>query len=58
MLIGAKYAGGHGEADATRRRNDPTASGDTNRWMAFTPDRLVRWDNSKIAALRAARQQS
>ena len=58
MLIGAKYAGGHGEADATPRRNDSTASGDTNRWVVFTPDRLVSWDNPKIAALRAARQQS
>lgn len=57
MLLGAKYAGGHGEPDATPRRNDFTAAGDTNRWVVFTPDRLVSWDNPKIAALRAARQQ-
>jgi len=57
ILIGAKYAGGHGEADATPRRNDFTAAGDTNRWAVFTPDRLVTWDNLKIAALRAAREQ-
>ncbi|MBT5773722.1 MAG: hypothetical protein HOH95_05015 [Dehalococcoidia bacterium] len=57
VLIGAKYAGGHGEADATPRRNEFTAAGDSNRWVVFTPDRLVSWDNPKIAALRAARQQ-
>jgi Pyridoxamine 5'-phosphate oxidase len=56
-LIGAKYAGGHGEPDATPRRNEFTAAGDNNRWVVFTPDRLVSWDNPKIAALRAARQQ-
>jgi hypothetical protein len=58
MLIGAKYAGGHGEPDAAPRRNDSTATGDTNRWVVFTPDRLVSWDNPKIAALRAARDQT
>ena len=58
MLIGAKYAGGHGETDATPRRNDSTATGDTNRWVVFTPDRLVSWDNPKIAALRAVRGQT
>lgn len=55
MVLGAKYAGGHGEPDATPRRNEATATGDTNRWVVFTPDRLVSWDNPKIAALRAAR---
>lgn len=55
VLLGTKYAGGHGEADAEPRRRDTTASGDTNRWVVFTPDRLVSWDNPKIAALRAAR---
>ena len=55
MVLGAKYAGGHGEPDATPQRRDTTASGDTNRWVVFTPDRLVSWDNPKIAALRAAR---
>ncbi len=55
MLIGAKYAGGHGEPDAAPRRNESTASGDANRWVVFTPDRLVSWDNPKIAALQAAR---
>jgi hypothetical protein len=57
MVLGAKYAGGHGEADATPRRNEATATGETNRWVVFTPERLVSWDNAKIAALRAARGQ-
>lgn len=56
-LIGAKYATGRGDPDASPRRNEATATGDTNRWVVFTPDRLVSWDNPKIAALRAAREQ-
>ncbi len=55
MVIGTKYAGGHGEADARPRRSEATAAGETNRWVVFTPERLVTWDNAKIAALRAAR---
>ena len=55
VVIGTKYAGGHGE-DTTPRRRETTASGETNRWVVFTPDRLVSWDNAKIAALVAARQ--
>ena len=74
LVLGTKYAGGHGEAagpssdappgaglssDAAPgsgpERRDTTASGETNRWVVFTPDRLVSWDNAKIAALRAAR---
>jgi nitroimidazol reductase NimA-like FMN-containing flavoprotein (pyridoxamine 5'-phosphate oxidase superfamily) len=58
IQIGTKYAGGHGETNATAQRRDSTANGDTNRWVVFTPDRLVSWDNPKISALRAARQQS
>lgn len=56
LVIGTKYAGGHGEADTTPRRRETTASGETNRWVVFTPDRLVTWDNAKIAALRSARE--
>lgn len=60
MVLGAKYAGGHGEAGdgSAAPRNEATATGDTNRWVVFTPDRLVSWDNPKIAALRAARGSS
>jgi Pyridoxamine 5'-phosphate oxidase len=47
---GTKYAGGHGE-DATPRRSEATAAGETNRWMIFTPERFLTWDNRKIAGL-------
>jgi hypothetical protein len=53
MQIGAKYAGGHGEGDSTPRRNNATARGATNRWVVFTPQRLLSWDNHKLAALRS-----
>lgn len=58
VAIGEKYAGGHGEPDARPRRRDTTATGETNRWVVFTPERVVTWDNPKIAALRAARNAS
>jgi hypothetical protein len=47
---GTKYAGGHGE-DPVPRRSEATAIGETNRWVVFTPERLVSWDNRKIAGL-------
>lgn len=50
LQIGAKYSGGHGEPGGARRRNNATARGDTNRWVVFTPDRLITWDNHKIPA--------
>jgi nitroimidazol reductase NimA-like FMN-containing flavoprotein (pyridoxamine 5'-phosphate oxidase superfamily) len=56
VVIGTKYAGGHGEADTAPRRRDTTATGETNRWVVFTPDHVVTWDNAKIAALLAARR--
>jgi nitroimidazol reductase NimA-like FMN-containing flavoprotein (pyridoxamine 5'-phosphate oxidase superfamily) len=56
MVLGTKYAGGHGEPAEPQRR-DTTAAGETNRWVVFTPDRLVSWDNPKIAALQRARQE-
>lgn len=51
--MGAKYAGGHGEpAGAEPTDNNATAMGKTARWIVFTPDRLVTWDNFKLAGLR------
>ena len=50
--MGTKYAGGHGEPAAERRRNDFTARGETNRWVVFTPRHLITWDNHKLQALR------
>ena len=47
LQMGAKYAGGHGEP-AEPRRNEATARGSDWRWVAFTPEKLVTWDNFKI----------
>jgi len=57
IVIGTKYAGGHGETDPTPQRRDTTASGETNRWVVFTPSRVVTWDNAKIAAILAERER-
>lgn len=51
--MGRKYAGGHGQpAPAEPRDNTATASGEHSRWIVFTPDRLVTWDNFKLKDLR------
>jgi len=46
--MGAKYAGGHGEAPGEPVRNPATASGRSARWVVFTPQRMVTWDNHKL----------
>jgi hypothetical protein len=46
--MGRKYAGGHGEASAEPRRNTASARGRNWRWVAFTPERIVTWDNFKL----------
>jgi nitroimidazol reductase NimA-like FMN-containing flavoprotein (pyridoxamine 5'-phosphate oxidase superfamily) len=48
LQMGAKYAGGHGEATAEPRRNEATARGRHWRWVRFEPFRVVTWDNKKI----------
>lgn len=47
MQMGRKYAGGHGESSEPRR-NESTARGRNWRWVAFTPARMVTWDNFKL----------
>jgi len=47
--MGKKYNGGHGRPPVA----DPppfaaTASGSTRRWIVFTPERVVTWDNFKL----------
>ena len=54
--MGTKYAGGHGESPEPRE-NTSTAREPDWRWVVFTPDRLVSWDNPKIEALRRARAE-
>jgi nitroimidazol reductase NimA-like FMN-containing flavoprotein (pyridoxamine 5'-phosphate oxidase superfamily) len=51
VQMGAKYAGGHG-GPAEAKRNESSAGGRSRRWVVFTPDRAVTWDNFKLAALR------
>jgi nitroimidazol reductase NimA-like FMN-containing flavoprotein (pyridoxamine 5'-phosphate oxidase superfamily) len=51
--MGRKYNGGHGQpAIENPPPNSATARGDHGRWMVFTPDHQVTWDNFKLASLR------
>jgi nitroimidazol reductase NimA-like FMN-containing flavoprotein (pyridoxamine 5'-phosphate oxidase superfamily) len=51
MIMGTKYAGGHG-GPAEPARNESTARGRNWRWVVFEPERTVSWDNHKLGALR------
>jgi hypothetical protein len=47
--MGQKYNGGHGRPPVP----DPppfaaTATGSTRRWIVFTPETIVTWDNFKL----------
>ena len=55
VQMGTKYAGGHGEP-VEAKRNDSSARGRHWRWVVFTPDRTVTWDNFKLEAFRNARR--
>ncbi len=51
--MGIKYNGGHGQPKV----DDPppqssTAGGRNRRWIVFTPDRTVTWDNFKLDRLK------
>ncbi len=51
--MGRKYNGGHGQpAVEDPPPNSATARGSNGRWMVFTPDSQVTWDNFKLASLR------
>lgn len=55
--MGTKYAGGHGEAapaPGTRLRNGATARGRGWRWVVFTPESTVSWDNTKLPLGKAS----
>ena len=50
--MGRKYNGGHGRPPADDPPpNAATARGANGRWMVFTPDNQVTWDNFKLAGL-------
>jgi nitroimidazol reductase NimA-like FMN-containing flavoprotein (pyridoxamine 5'-phosphate oxidase superfamily) len=51
--MGRKYNGGHGQpAVDDPPPNSATARGANGRWMVFTPDTELTWDNFKLASLR------
>jgi nitroimidazol reductase NimA-like FMN-containing flavoprotein (pyridoxamine 5'-phosphate oxidase superfamily) len=51
--FGKKYQGGDGNPrTSTPRLAVATAAGSTRRWIVFTPDRIVTWDNTKLGAVR------
>ena len=51
--MGKKYTGGHGQpAEAEPGDNTASAAGESSRWIVFTPDKLVTWDNFKLKDLR------
>jgi hypothetical protein len=53
--MGKKYAGGHGES-AEPVRNNSSARGRHWRWVVFTPDKTVTWDNFKIQQASGVRE--
>jgi nitroimidazol reductase NimA-like FMN-containing flavoprotein (pyridoxamine 5'-phosphate oxidase superfamily) len=55
MQMGAKYAGGHGES-AQPKRNESSARGRHWRWVVFTPDHTVTWDNYKLESFMRSRR--
>lgn len=58
IQMGAKYAGGHGNpAPDPPQPNGATAVGKSARWIVFTPDKLVSWDNYKIKDLSDRREK-
>ena len=53
IQMGKKYADGHGKpAPSVPVPNQATAAGKLGRWIVFTPDHLVTWDNFKLKDLR------
>jgi nitroimidazol reductase NimA-like FMN-containing flavoprotein (pyridoxamine 5'-phosphate oxidase superfamily) len=56
--MGKKYNGGHGHPPVD---NPPpftaTAAGSTRRWIVFTPETIVTWDNFKLGNLGERRNR-
>src|SRR5262249_16912929 len=47
--MGKKYNGGHGRTPGAEPQPvTATASGSTRRWIVFTPETIVTWDNFKL----------
>jgi nitroimidazol reductase NimA-like FMN-containing flavoprotein (pyridoxamine 5'-phosphate oxidase superfamily) len=52
VQMGIKYNGGHGEPVDDPPPNGATAGGRNRRWIVFTPEKTVTWDNFKLDRLR------
>jgi nitroimidazol reductase NimA-like FMN-containing flavoprotein (pyridoxamine 5'-phosphate oxidase superfamily) len=53
VQMGRKYNGGHGQPAADDPPpNSASAGGKDRRWIVFTPESQVTWDNFKLAELR------
>ena len=49
VQMGKKYTGGHGKPPvADPQPFTATAGGSTRRWIVFTPETIVTWDNFKL----------
>ncbi|MEE4280571.1 MAG: pyridoxamine 5'-phosphate oxidase family protein [Pseudomonadales bacterium] len=52
IQMGRKYNGGHGQpAVQDPPPNNASARGANGRWMVFSPDVQITWDNFKLASL-------
>ena len=51
VQMGRKYNGGHRPPVDDPGPNTATAAGRSRRWIVFTPERLVTWDNFKLGRL-------
>ena len=49
--MGLKYNGGHSDPVDDPPPNRATAKGRNRRWIVFTPDKIVTWDNYKLDRL-------
>lgn len=53
--MGRKYNGGHGRPPVDSPPPfSATAAGSTRRWVVFTPETVVTWDNLKLGKLQEA----
>lgn len=54
--MGAKYDGGHGQPPVGPGETPPpfaaSARGRHGRWIVFTPEHVISWDNHKLGSLR------
>jgi nitroimidazol reductase NimA-like FMN-containing flavoprotein (pyridoxamine 5'-phosphate oxidase superfamily) len=58
MQMGKKYNGGHGHLPVAEPPPFAvTVQGSTRRWIVFTPENIVTWDNFKLGADRETRSR-